>query len=168
MDDTVGDGRRAGQATVDGGARVPAAPSAVAGGFATALLAGDATSAASHFSTIGHCLTPDGTAIFGRPAIAALLAQLTASDHRLEIHAGRTIVADSVAALLAQIDTIDRRLERHARHLTVAEELALCTQYWTRSSAPASPERFRVRTTARFLLVREERTWQIAIASPWG
>ena len=147
---------------------MPAAPSAVAGGFATALLAGDATSAASHFSTTGHCLTPDGTAIFGRPAIAALLAQLDRLRLPPGIHAGCTIVADSVAALLAQIDTIDRRLERHARHLTAAEELALCTQYPTRSSAPASPERFRVRTTARFVLVREERAWQIAIASPWG
>lgn len=170
MRGTVDEGRSTGQAAADAstGESAPALAAAAASRFAQALLGGDATAATSYFSATGHCLTPDGTEISGRRAIGELLAQLTASDHCLEIHAGRTLVADSIADLLAQLSAIDRRLELHARRLTVAEELAICTQYWTRSSGPASPESYRVTTTARLLLVREERAWQIAIASPWG
>jgi hypothetical protein len=169
MQGAVDEGGRAGHAAAHGGAEnsARAGASTTAGRFAQALLGGNAKAAASYFSASGHCLTPDGTGISGRPAIAALLAQLTNSDHRLEIHAGRTIAADSIAELL-HLNRSDQPLDIHARRLAPVEGVALCTQYWTRSAAPTGRESFRATTTARLLLEREERAWQIAIALPWG
>lgn len=111
------------------------------GAFARILLGGDATAAAAYFSTTAKLLTPDGTELSGRDAIAELLTQLIAPDQQLQILAGRTTATDTVA---------------------------LCTQYWTRTSRSLPSEGFESHSTARLMLTRTEQRWQIVIAAPWG
>jgi uncharacterized protein (TIGR02246 family) len=115
-------------------------PGRVAHGFARALLEGDAVAATAYFAADARLLTADGTEVGGRAAIRAVLAQLAASDVRLEILVGRTLLSG---------------------------EVALHTQYWRRS-ADAAPEAFESRSTASFVLGRRGERWEIAIASPWG
>lgn len=120
--------------------RVGAAETARA--FAGALLGGDVAAATAYFGAEARFLSADGTELNSRRSIAALLGQLTStSDQLLEIRSGRTVVADRVA---------------------------LCTQYWTRSATSPDAERFQVASTARLVLAREERRWQILIVAPWG
>lgn len=114
---------------------------ATATGFARAMLGGNAAAAVAHFADDAQFLTPDGTQVGGRRSILALLEQLTASEPELEIRNGRTVVADPVA---------------------------LATQYWTRSSRTTSSELFEANHTARLVLARRERGWQIVIAAPWS
>ena len=108
--------------------------------FAGALVAGDPAAAARFFSPAGTCLSRDGTEVHGRGPIGELLAQVTGSEHRLGIHLGRTLVGGPVA---------------------------LSTQYWTRRSEPGRREGFEETSTARLVLGRAERRWEILIASPW-
>jgi ketosteroid isomerase-like protein len=127
-------------------ARAAAAPEYVGAGetaraFALALLGGDAATAASYFSPAAQLVTPDGTELTGRASIGELLAQLTSPDQQLEIRMGRTLRADSVA---------------------------LCTQYWRRCAKYSPAESFEAVSTARLVLARAERRWQILIAAPWG
>jgi ketosteroid isomerase-like protein len=117
-----------------------AGAAATATGFARALLGGDASAAANHFASDAQLLTPDGTQIGGRPSIYRLLGQLTDSEPELEIKAGRTVVAG---------------------------DIALCTQYWKRSSRIAAGEPYEAAHVARLVLARREERWQIVIASPW-
>lgn len=109
--------------------------------FTRALLAGDTTAAASCFSPLARFLTPDGTEVSGQSPIEQLLGQLVASDQRLEIRTGRIVRAGSVA---------------------------LCHQFWTRSSRITAVEGFKSATTARLVLAQHEEYWQIVIAAPWG
>jgi ketosteroid isomerase-like protein len=105
------------------------------------MVGGDPGAAASFFSAAAQFLTPDGTEVSGRPAIAQLLGQLTSSDQLLEIRTGRTVLGAGVA---------------------------LCTQYWVRRSRHDRGERFEAASTARLVLAQEELRWQIVIAAPWG
>ncbi|HEX4306455.1 MAG TPA: hypothetical protein VHZ54_10480 [Solirubrobacterales bacterium] len=108
--------------------------------FAAALLAGDHLGAARCFAPEGMCLSRDGTEVRGRGPVAALLGQITDSEHRLAIHLGRTLVDGDVA---------------------------LATQFWTRRSRPSGSEAFEAPSTARLVLGRCEKRWEILIASPW-
>jgi ketosteroid isomerase-like protein len=118
-----------------------ASAAAAADGFARSLLAGDGAAAVTHFAPAGQLLTPDGTQVAGRQSILAVLEQLIAAEQELEIRSGRTILADAVA---------------------------LTTQYWMRRSRRRSGEPFEASHTARLVLGRHERGWQILIAAPWG
>ncbi len=109
--------------------------------FTRAMLEGETEVAASYFSPLGRFLTPDGTEVSGASPIGQLLAQLVASHQRLEIRTGRIVRAGSVA---------------------------LCNQFWTRSSRITADEGFKSATTARLVLERCEQRWQIVIAAPWG
>jgi ketosteroid isomerase-like protein len=112
-----------------------------AGQFAAALLEGDPRAAADYFSVDAQLLTPDGTQVTGRASILGVLAQLTAAEQKLEIRTGRIVSTGAVA---------------------------LCTQYWKRSSSDLSRERFEANHVAKLVLVRGADGWQIVIASPWG
>lgn len=109
--------------------------------FAHALLGGDASAASAYFAPGARLLTPDGTAVSGRPAITGVLAQLTSSNQKLEIKIGRTLQTEAVA---------------------------LATQYWKRTSNATKVEPFERLTTATLVLRREGERWQILIAAPWG
>lgn len=111
-----------------------------AASFARALLSGDPHAAASYFTPTGRCLTPDGTEMVGRRAIAELLGQVTSSEHRLEIHGGRILLNDSVA---------------------------FAAQHWTRSSDEPGASGFAATSVASLVLCRVGIRWQIAIAAPW-
>lgn len=119
----------------------PFSPAETADAFARALLAGDAVAAAAYFSPAARFLTPDGTEVSGRSSIGELLGQLVSSNQVLEIRTGRLLQADSVA---------------------------LCTQYWTRLSRDTRMEPFELASTAKLVLQRAKRDWQILIAAPWG
>jgi ketosteroid isomerase-like protein len=114
---------------------------ASAGSFAAALLGGDARAATDHFAADAQLLTPDGTQVSGHDSILGVLSQLVAAEQRLEIKTGRTLSTGAVA---------------------------LCTQYWTRTSRTHSRERFEANHVAKLVLVCGPDGWQIAIASPWG
>jgi ketosteroid isomerase-like protein len=124
-----------------GAAERPGSAAATAGRFAVALLGGDPGAAADYFAADAQLLTPDGTQVAGRESILGVLSQLTAAEPRLEIKTGRTVSSGAVA---------------------------LCTQYWRRSSRDLSRERFEVDHVAKLVLVRGADGWQIVIASPWG
>lgn len=109
--------------------------------FAQALIRGNAAGAAAHFSPLARLLTPDGTELAGHSAIAELLDQLVTADHKLEIRTGRVLRADSIA---------------------------LCQQYWKRSSRGGAVERYETSSTARLVMQRQDECWQIMIAAPWG
>jgi uncharacterized protein (TIGR02246 family) len=113
----------------------------IAGRFAAALLEGDPRGAADYFSADAQLLTPDGTQVTGRSSILGVLAQLTAAEQKLEIKTGRTLSTGAVA---------------------------LCTQYWKRTTSDLSRERFEANHVAKLVLVHGADGWQIAIASPWG
>jgi ketosteroid isomerase-like protein len=108
--------------------------------FARALLSGDPYAAASFFAPTGRCLTPDGTQMVGRPAIAELLEQVTSSEHRLEIHGGRILLNESVA---------------------------FASQHWTRRSEEPGAAAFATTSIASLVLCRAGARWQITIAAPW-
>jgi ketosteroid isomerase-like protein len=119
----------------------PTSAAATAARFAAALLEGDPRTAADHFSVDAQLLTPDGTQVTGRASILGVLAQLTAAEQKLEIKTGRTVSTGAVA---------------------------LCTQYWKRTSSDLTRERFEANHVAKLVLIRGADGWQIAIASPWG
>jgi hypothetical protein len=75
----------------------PGGAEAVARGFGRALLEGEPRAAASYFCPEGTILTPDGTEIVGRRAVAEVLGQITASEQELEIRVGRTLVNRDIA-----------------------------------------------------------------------
>jgi ketosteroid isomerase-like protein len=108
--------------------------------FSRALLAGDAAAAATYFSPLGRLLTPDGTELSGRTSITELLGQFATPDHKLEIRTGRVVQADSIA---------------------------LCKQYWRRSSRRSDVEQYETASIARLVLQRHEIGWLIMVAAPW-
>jgi ketosteroid isomerase-like protein len=112
-----------------------------AGRFAASLLESDPRAAADCFSIDAQLLTPDGTQVTGRSSILGVLAQLTAAEQKLEIKTGRIVSTGAVA---------------------------LCTQYWKRTSSDSSRERYEANHVAKLVLARGGDGWQIVIASPWG
>ncbi len=137
-------GRIAAAETVPTGAvsAVPdAEPGATVLAFSRALVDGKPDVAATWFSPLGCLLTPDGTEVGGRASIAQLLRQLVTSERRLEIRTGRIVRADSVA---------------------------LCKQFWTRSSQVEGGEAWESRSVAHLVLQRSDEGWRILLALPWG
>jgi uncharacterized protein (TIGR02246 family) len=112
----------------------------VARGFGQALVSRNAHAAAAFFALDAHILTADGTEMAGREQVVAVLRQITASDHRLEIRVGRTIVSGAVA---------------------------IATQYWRRSNPEDGAVQHVSTSVARLVLARSQGGWEIAIASPW-
>jgi hypothetical protein len=49
----------------------------------------------------------------------------------------------------------------------ICDGVALCTQFWRRSSDGPGGSSYRSSSTAR-LVLRRGRRWEIVIASPWG
>ncbi len=134
-------GSAGGAAAADGSrGAIGAGPGEAVFAFTRALLGGDTEAAASYFSPLARFLTPDGTEVSGHSPIGQLLGQLITPDQRLEIRTGRIVRAGSVA---------------------------LCNQFWTRSSRAAAVG-FESATTARLVLERDQEQWQIMIAAPWG
>jgi ketosteroid isomerase-like protein len=117
----------------------PLGAEATARAFARALLARDPRAAATLMASDARLITPDGTEMIGRDLIRPILAQITTSVQPLEIRAGRTVVKGTVA---------------------------LCTQLWRRGGGPGALP-YEASSTARLVLTRSARRWEIAIASPW-
>jgi hypothetical protein len=115
----------------------PAGAEAVARRFARAMLAREPGAAAACFAAGGRILTADGTEVTGREEVRGVLAQITSSDHALEIRSGRIVVAEGVAS---------------------------CTQFWRRSTDGGAHEQ---RSVVRLVLARGAGRWAIAIAWPW-
>ena len=106
--------------------------------FGRALLVGDPRAAARGPTADARMLSADGTELSGREQAFELLRQITASKQALKIRIGRCVVAGGIA---------------------------LCTQYWQRSTP--GPGGHDSSTIARLVMVRSGARWQIAIASPW-
>jgi uncharacterized protein (TIGR02246 family) len=117
----------------------PLGAEATARACARALLARDPRAAATLMASDARLITPDGTEMVGRDRIRPVLAQITTSVQPLEIRAGRTVVNGTVA---------------------------LCTQLWRRGGGPGGSP-YEASSTARLVLVRSGRRWEVAIASPW-
>jgi ketosteroid isomerase-like protein len=108
--------------------------------FATAISRGRLDAAIACFSRDACLVTPDGTAVHGREAIAGVLAQLI--DARAE-------VSMDVAAVLT------------------AGDVALAHEHWRISSGGSGAEF--VRSTRPTLVLRRlESRWKLAVAAPWG
>lgn len=108
--------------------------------FVGALIAGEGGAAALLFSPAGICTSRDGTEVCGRGQIAALLGQVTSSEHQLTVRLGRTLLGDRVA---------------------------LSTQFWTRRSGAKRREGFEAQSTARLVLGSGAERWEILLASLW-
>jgi ketosteroid isomerase-like protein len=116
----------------------PLGAEATARAFARALLARDPHAAAVLMAADARLITPDGTEMVGRDRIRPVLAQITSSIQPLEIRAGRSVVAGGIA---------------------------LCAQSWRRGGSGVSS--YETSNTARLVLRRSARRWEIVIASPW-
>ena len=64
--------------------------------FASVLSAGDLERAAACFARDGCLVTPDGTAIHGRPQIRAVLAQMVARRTEIDVELSNSIRAGEV------------------------------------------------------------------------
>ncbi len=113
-------------------------PTATSRAFGRALLARDPRAAAACLTADARVLSADGTELAGREQAFELLSQITSSKQALEIRIGRCVVAGGVA---------------------------LCSQYWRRSTP--GPGGHDSSTIARLVMVRGGARWQIVIASPW-
>jgi ketosteroid isomerase-like protein len=113
-------------------------PRATSLAFGRALLARDPRAAAACLSPDALMLSADGTELSGREQAFALLSQITASEQVLEIRIGRCVEAGAVA---------------------------LCTEYWRRSTPGSGGHESA--SVARLVLPRSGTSWRIAIASPW-
>jgi ketosteroid isomerase-like protein len=109
--------------------------------FLAALSDGDVTIAAACFTREGCMITPDGTAVHGRPEVSRILAQLVA--RRTEIEVAQLVVRP-------------------------AGDVALATGRLTLRSD--GPDRERIEQTCELNLALRliEGTWKIAILSPWA
>jgi ketosteroid isomerase-like protein len=115
-------------------------PEAAASDFIAALVAGDAESALLRLSRRACFITADGTAIYGREQIGAVLAQLVAMCRGIEVG---------------------------QRSILVAGDVALCSELWTMQFATnGSPP---VTRTSRSVLVigRVESSWKLMVVAPW-
>ena len=109
--------------------------------FIAAIGAGDRRAAAACFTREGCLVTPDGTAVHGRPEIAAILAQMIARNTEIEVEQLAIRPAGDVAL--------------------AGGRLAMSSD---------GPEGRRVVQACRSSLVlREvEGAWKIAILAPWA
>ncbi len=109
--------------------------------FVAALGAGDVRGAAACFTREGCLITPDGTAVHGRPEIAAILAQLAAR---------RTEIA------------VEQLVVRRAGDVAVASGRLVL-----RSDGPAGARVGQACMPSVALQMIEGR-WKIAILEPWA
>jgi len=118
------------------------APAEARVAFLAALRRGDHRGAVAHLARDACFVTPDATVVRGRPDIAAILAQLTATGMELE--------ADPLVPAL------------------IAGNTALSLERWTAISA-GEGDRPLVRTfVSRSVMVRVEGDWKFLILAPWG
>ena len=111
-------------------------------GFLAALQAGDRPAAAGHLARDACFVTPDATVIRGRPDIATMLGQLTATGIELE--------AEPLGEAL------------------VAGNTALSPERWTVRSRAEEGERLVRSFLTRSVMVRIEGAWKFLILAPWG
>lgn len=110
--------------------------------FLAALRGGDRPAAARHLARDACFVTPDAAVIRGRPDIASMLGQLTATGIELD--------AEPLGEAL------------------VAGNTALSLERWTVRSRAEEGEHL-VRTfPSRSILVRIEGAWKFLILAPWG
>ena len=118
------------------------APAKARAAFLAALRGGDARRAVSHLARDACFVTPDATVVRGRPDIAAILAQLTATGMELE--------AEPLVPAL------------------IAGDTALCPERWTVISAGEGNESLVRAFVSRSVMVRIEGDWKFLILAPWG
>jgi uncharacterized protein (TIGR02246 family) len=109
--------------------------------FTSALSGGDLHGASTCFTREGCLITPDGTAVHGREAIAGVLAQLIA--RRTEIEIDRVVV---------------RR----------AGDVALASGRVTMRSDGPEGTRFVQACDPTMVIHRVEGHWKLAVIAPWG
>jgi uncharacterized protein (TIGR02246 family) len=109
--------------------------------FIAAIGAGDLRGAAACFTREGCLITPDGTAIHGRPHIASILAQMIARRTEIEVEQLVLHRADDVAM--------------------ASGWFAICSD---------GPDRARIRQACgpAMALNRVEGSWKIAVLAPWA
>jgi ketosteroid isomerase-like protein len=109
--------------------------------FCNAVNAGELERACACFTRDGCLITPDATAVQGREAIGAVLAQLVAAGTRVSVQ---------VSAILA------------------AGDVALGRERWQIHSDAPGGTQFVRESTPTLVLQRVESQWKLAIAAPWG
>lgn len=110
--------------------------------FLAALRAGDRPAAAAYLAREACFVTPDATVVRGRPDIAAMLAQMTATGIELE--------AEPLGEAL------------------VAGNTALSPERWTVRSGATEGETYIRSFLSRSIMVRIEGAWKFLILAPWG
>ena len=110
-------------------------------GFIAAVSANELPSAAAFFTREGCLITPDGTAVHGRPGIAGVLAQLTARHTQIEVE--QVVVRG-------------------------AGDVAFASGRLTMHSDGPDGGRFEQSCDLSLVLRRVEARWKIAILAPWG
>lgn len=115
-------------------------PTDVTRAFCEAINRAELERACVCFARDGCLITPDGTAVHGREAIAGILAQLIAA---------RVEVSIDVAAMLE------------------AGDVALAHQRW-RIRSGGSGAVFETSARPTLVLRRLESRWKLAVAAPWG
>ncbi len=126
--------------SVPSGAAFPA-PQEVSRAFARELSSGRLGAAASFFASDAYFVTPDATAIRGRGGIRAILAQLIGCRVQLRVA---------------------------SQSMHTAGHMALCNERWTFNYNRSDAAPFARASDSTVLLRREERTWKLLIAAPWG
>ena len=109
--------------------------------FIAAVSAGELSTAAARFTREGCLITPDGTAVYGRPSIAGVLKQLAARRTQIEV--------EQIA-------------------VRGAGDVAFASGRLTMRSDGPEETRFAQSCTLNLVLRRIEAEWKIAILAPWG
>jgi ketosteroid isomerase-like protein len=104
-------------------------------------IAHELSSAAAFFTREGCLITPDGTAVHGRPNIAGVLVQLTARHTQIEVE---QVVVQG------------------------AGDVAFASGRLTMRSDGPDGSRFAQSCDLNLVLRRIEGKWKIAILAPWG
>jgi uncharacterized protein (TIGR02246 family) len=118
-----------------------AAPKAARRDFVEAMNARDLPAALACFARDGCLITPDATAIHGREAIAAVLAQLIERHTEIEV-----VLSDALEA----------------------GEVVLAAERWRIRSSGAGAEAFVQESRATLVSCRIEGSWRLSILAPWG
>jgi ketosteroid isomerase-like protein len=110
--------------------------------FLRALHAGNRKAAVACMARDACFVTPDATVIRGRPDIAAILGQLTATGMELD--------AEPLCSAL------------------IAGNTAVSPERWSVTSAGEGAERLVQTFASRSIMIRAEGTWRFLILAPWG